>query len=244
MGRPPQEAPAADDNVRVVSNSLHARPTSCETWSADHIVGRTTRSRAQRVTVSGSPVRPPNASSGCLTQLAATIEDLPMSNVDSRGRSYRAITRSDLRRLARIARQDRETLFKTHPQWATLYAQRVMCVALCQGAALHYLDRKTGINDFDVYTFYRKHPAKDWYARRIKRYDFGDPKFGQSLDRPDFVGRRVDCCARSIDIDSKEGIEAAIQQYLQEGRTESAKQLAAKAVILLEPNCGKVIWPR
>jgi len=119
-----------------------------------------------------------------------------------------------------------------------------MCVALCQGAALHYLDRTTGINDFDVYTFYRRHPAKDWYGRRIKRRDFGDPKFGQSLDRPEFVGRRVDCCARSIDVASREDVETALRRYLREGRTKTATLLAAKAVVLLEPNCGRVVWPR
>jgi hypothetical protein len=47
----------------------------------------------------------------------------------------------------------------------------VLCIALCQGAANHFLDGKTGINDFDVYTFYRQNPQKPWYAKRIKNYD-------------------------------------------------------------------------
>jgi hypothetical protein len=113
---------------------------------------------------------------------------------------YEPIAVGDLERIGKIARQDRETFFQSSAEWAENYAQRVLGVALCQGAALHYLDGTTGINDFDVYTFYKSHPRKRWYAKRIKSYDFGDAKFGQSADRPNFVGRRVDCLGRAIDV--------------------------------------------
>jgi hypothetical protein len=166
-----------------------------------------------------------------------------MSKVGSEGRSYRSIELEDLRRLAQIARQDQAGFFKQYPVWARLYSDRQICIALCQGAALHFLDGRTGINDFDVYTFYRKHPSKDWYSKRIKSYDFGDPMFGQSLDQPNFIGRRVDCLARSIDAEEIEDAAIAVQRYLKDGKTKTAKLLAAKAVILLEPKCGKVIWP-
>lgn len=79
------------------------------------------------------------------------------------------------------------------------------------------------------------------YPKRIKSYDFGDPKFGQSQDRPDFAGRRVDCLVRSIDTMEGEDVKTSIQRYLIEGKTKTAQLLAAKAVVLLEPNCGKVI---
>ena len=95
-----------------------------------------------------------------------------MSKVGRQGRSYLPIEISDLHKLLEIAYRDRESFFKTHPQWRKLYGRRVVCVALCQGAAKHYLDGVTGINDFDVYTFYNKHPQKNWYAKRIKSYDF------------------------------------------------------------------------
>lgn len=167
-----------------------------------------------------------------------------MSNVGPKGRSYRSITLDDLRNLAKIAYQDRQLFFRTHPQWARLYAHRVICIALCQGAAAHYLDHMTGINDFDIYTFYRTHPAKNWYAKRIKSYDFGDPKFGQSLDKPNLIGRRVDCLSRSMNVDTREDATAALRRYLEEGRTETARLLAAKALVLLKPDLGRVIWPR
>ena len=91
-------------------------------------------------------------------------------------------------------------------------------MALCQGAALHYLDSSTGINDFDVYTFYRQHPHKHWRARRIKSYDFGRAKFGQSLDKPDFVGMRVDCLGRSIAADiGEDPIEVSAHRPQRDG---------------------------
>jgi hypothetical protein len=119
----------------------------------------------------------------------------------------------------------------------------VICVALCQGAAKHYTDGITGINDFDVYTFYKKHPAKNWYAKRKKYYDFGIPKFGKSVDKPNFIGRRVDCLSRSIELQKNEDIASALQRYLIEGKTETARLLSQKAIVLLEPNIGHIIWP-
>lgn len=107
-----------------------------------------------------------------------------------------------------------------------------------------HIDRSIGINDFDVYVFYKRNPQKDLYPKRLKFYDLGDVKFGQSLDKPYFIGRRVDCMVRSIDAHEDEVAEKSIQRYLTEGKTMTARLLAAKAVVLLEPNCGKVIWPR
>lgn len=166
-----------------------------------------------------------------------------MSKVGSEGRSYLPIEMGDLYRLLEIAQQDRKAFFKARPEWRKFYAERVIGVALCQGAAKHYLDGETGINDFDIYTFYRKNPYKNWYSKRIKSYDFGDKKFGTSVDKPDFVGRRVDCLSRSIEVEKNEDIRAALQRYLTEGKTETAQLLSAKAVVLLEPNCGEIIWP-
>lgn len=168
---------------------------------------------------------------------------LKMSKVGFEGRSYKPIAVEDLERLTQIARQDREHFFKDFPAWSAMYAQRVLCVALCQGAALHYIDGTTGINDFDVYTFYKTHPQKRWCARRIKSHDLGTPKFGQSIDRPDFVGRRVDCLGRDLEVKEGENAITILRRYIQEGKTVTAQLLAAKAIILLEPQCGTVVWP-
>ena len=166
-----------------------------------------------------------------------------MSKVGEEGRSYLSLEPEDLERLAQIAIRDREDFFERYPEWAEAYADRVLCVALCQGGAQHHIDGKTGINDFDIYTFYRKNPRKRWYAKRLKAYDYGDGKFGQSLDQPDWVGRRVDCMARAIEADEGEDVIPALQRYLREGSSETARLLAQKAVVLLDPDCGTVPWP-
>jgi len=166
-----------------------------------------------------------------------------MSKVGPEGRSFAAITIDDLRSLSAIAAQDRKSFFRVHPHWAKLYEQRVICVALCQGAALHYMDSTTGINDFDIYTFYERNPLKNLFAKRLKSYDFGNPKFGQSIDKPNFTGRRVDCLFRSINRYKRENAKTALRRYLEEGKTETARLLSDKAVVFLKPNCGRVIWP-
>ena len=166
-----------------------------------------------------------------------------MSTAAPESRCYLPIDHRDLQRLASIAKEDREEFFKAHPEWAEAYRDRVLCIALCQGAAKHFIDGKTGINDFDVYTFYRQNPKKPWYAKRIKNYDLGDAKFGQSQNQPEFIGRRVDCCGRGISVNEGESPTDALQRWLTERPTDSAQFLAQKAVVLLEPNCGSVVWP-
>ncbi len=166
-----------------------------------------------------------------------------MSRVGLESRSYLPIGKDDLEKLLEIAQRDIQTFFENHPRWTHLYSNRIICIALCQGAAKHYIDGKTGINDFDVYTFFEKHPSKAWYAKRIKSYDFGNPKFGQSPDRPNFVGRRIDCLGRGIDLFPNDDVYRALRRYMTAGKTKTAQLLSQKAVILLQPDLGRVVWP-
>lgn len=103
-----------------------------------------------------------------------------------------------------------------------------------------------GINDFDVYTFYAVHRERRWYAKRLRSVDFGDPKFGRSeVSPPHFVGRRVDLMGRTLDVAPGTDLEMALTQYLTCGKAETARELAAKAVVLPEPvdRLGTVVWP-
>lgn len=144
-----------------------------------------------------------------------------------------------------LARDDREAFFAAHPDWAELYADRVLGTALCQGSALRFLRGDVGINDFDVYTFYSSHPARPWYAKRIKKVDFGDAKFGRSEECPaNFIGRRVHLMGRGLDVPPNPDITEALLAYLTNGKTRTARELAQKAVVLLEPTLGSVVWPR
>src|SRR5205807_3131282 len=72
--------------------------------------------------------------------------------------SLAAITKADLKRLANIARVDREDFFKRHAEWRVLYRARVLCTALTGAAALHYTNGASGVTEFDVFTFYAQNP--------------------------------------------------------------------------------------
>lgn len=162
-----------------------------------------------------------------------------------RGVSYERITKRDLSRLGRIAAEDRADLFRRAPK-NRVYTRRLFAVALCQGGALHYLDGNTGVKDFDVWSFYYAHSARKFPYRRRGQRDFGDAKFGIARGAPpDYVGRRVDLLGRSIPNQGYRDPVSALRGYLREGRTESARRLAQKAVILIEPArlLGTVVWP-
>ncbi len=159
-------------------------------------------------------------------------------------RSLRRITKEDLRRLGELAYIDRMAHFERSPITGALYAKRLFAVALCQGAALHYVDHQNGVKDFDVWSFYTESPVRPFPARRRGIMDFGSMKFG-----PDPAGktsgRRVDCIGRSIPNARKSDPIGTLRAYLHGGRTDSARFLACKAVVLIEPRplVGTVIWP-
>ncbi len=161
-------------------------------------------------------------------------------------RSHAPITRADLKRLARITRLEREDFFARHREYAILYRKRVLCAALCQGGALHYINGRTGVRDFDVFTFYAAHPEAAFPHWHSERYDFGPSKFGQLPGAPaTFRGRPVDLAGRSIEASPVDDPIEALQHYLRRGSTPVARRLAEKAVVLIEPEhlAGYVAWP-
>ena len=80
-------------------------------------------------------------------------------------RSYGHLLPEDLHRLGEIARQDREEFFHRCPRYRPLQDD-IIAVALCQGAALHYVNGSNGIKDLDVWTFYAKRPTLSRYPVR------------------------------------------------------------------------------
>src|SRR4051794_13562949 len=100
------------------------------------------------------------------------------------GRSYERLKSRDLKHLGAIAAQDRANLFHRKPELGRLYSGRLFAVALCQGAALHYLDGTNGIKDFDVWSFYKTVPERPYPYRRRGTADFGDSRFGKSHRNP------------------------------------------------------------
>ena len=88
------------------------------------------------------------------------------------------MTRHDLARLADLAEADLSLFISRARQARSRFRKLVLCRALCQGAALHYIDHKNGVKDLDVYTFFRADKGKPWPYRRRGTADFGKPKFG------------------------------------------------------------------
>jgi hypothetical protein len=160
-------------------------------------------------------------------------------------RSLAKLTKRDLLRLRRLAASDRADLFARKPEIGRLYANRLFAVALCQGAALHYVDGTNGVKDFDVWSFYTEHPRRPFPYRRHATADFGHPKFGTTRGTRDYIGRRVDLLGRSIRGAQPSDPVGSLREYLRAGKTASAQHLALKAVILIEPDhlLGTVVWP-
>ncbi len=159
-------------------------------------------------------------------------------------RSLEEITKQDLRRLSDIAMRDLESLFTRKREIGHRYRNRLLVIALCQGAALHYLDRKNGVKDFDVWSFFRAHPTKPFPYRRNTSADFGDPKFGKSPGWEHYIGRRVDLLGRSIEVPRGGSPLEAIRAYLDAAKSASASALAKKAVVLIHPAryLGQIVW--
>jgi hypothetical protein len=161
-------------------------------------------------------------------------------------RSYEKIARPDLRKLLKHAYQDLEEFFHRNPKWRKLYANRIMCIALCQGAALHFVNGEYGVKDFDVWTFFYEHLKGPFPYRRRGEKDFGISKFGgHPSDSENFKGRRIDMIGRSLKVRKSTDPIKNIRNYLRKPRTKSAKELSKKAVVLLTPEryMGKIVWP-
>jgi hypothetical protein len=161
-------------------------------------------------------------------------------------RSYAQITKADLRRLARLAAEDREDFFERHREIALLYRKRLLCVGLSGGGALHYLNGITGVREFKVWSFYAQHAEAPFPVHQISHADFGESKFGRGADLPEtYKGRRVLLQGRSIDALPSDDPLEAVQRYLRAAATPIAREIAAKALVMIEPEplLGLEAWP-
>jgi hypothetical protein len=161
-------------------------------------------------------------------------------------RSQERIGTDDLLRLAELAEEVEARLFERNPTGAGRYAGRLLCRALCQGAALHYVDARNGVKDFDVWSFYAERDDGPFPYRWRGTADYGSSKFGRYPgDPPSYTGRRVDFLGRSLRASLYADPVVVVRDYLAARNTASAKELAAKAVVLIYPRelLGQVIWP-
>jgi hypothetical protein len=169
-----------------------------------------------------------------------------------RSPSREKLTDPDLNRLLAIERRERERLYRESAIWRA-HRNRLLCVCLGQGTALHAIHR-SGLKDFDVLTFFAASPSQEPRSvsssfRSGRHRDFGPSTFGKRTDEEGrarfrgYVGRNVDLFAYAIPAKRTADPTAAVRAWLTAARTKSARLLAEKAVVMLEPERLRVIWP-
>jgi hypothetical protein len=171
-------------------------------------------------------------------------------------RYYGKLRAEDLDRLLELEleleRDWRKSLEIRKDHWR-LYANRLLCVCLAQGGALHLIDGENGIKDFDVYRFFAAHPARPQPDPAIYRgkthCDFGPSRFGKRTDAeavarfPRFTGRNVDIFSVALPVAPDIDPALAIQALLGAPKTRTERELAAKAVVIIEPRPLRIAWP-
>lgn len=170
-----------------------------------------------------------------------------MSTTTVAERSFETIEPDDLRRLAELAEKDLQQLFERNPKaTGRLYGHLKPLLCLCQGAAKHFVGRKHGVKDFDVWAFYPKNPEGDFPYRRTGRQDFGSSKFGRHPDDRGYQGRRIDIIGRALPRASDQTLRDCILQWLREGKATSPKLIAQRPVVAISESqgarLGEIIW--
>src|SRR5258708_22622037 len=121
----------------------------------------------------------------------------------------------DLARLSDLARRDLEAFVSGDEPARAWLRERYLCRALCQGAAMHYVDGRTGVKDLDVYSFFAA-GERSYPPRRTKSVDFGPSKFGVHPEEADrYDGRRVDLLGRSIEHRPGDDPAVSVVRYLE-----------------------------
>ncbi len=116
--------------------------------------------------------------------------------------------------------------------------RKPFAVALCQGAAMHYLGKPNikggkkykGVKDFDIWCFYKKNDIRFRFSRSRLIDEYCSKEFGE---------RKVDILMRAIDYTSNP--IHSIQNWLKTSGNQSPRYLSQKAVILICPEI-KPIW--
>ena len=161
------------------------------------------------------------------------------------GASFEQITRADLRRLGRIAEEEREDFFTRRADWRLLYRRRLLCTALTGRSAVHFCNGTSGVVQFDVCLFFALHAEAAFPHRWTSLRDFGSAKFGRAQGEANYIGKRIRFSGRSINCRPSDDPVAVLQTYLRRGRTPTARQLRKDAVVLIGPEryLGYVAWP-
>lgn len=159
-------------------------------------------------------------------------------------RCYEPFDPSDLERLAMLALDDLEQLFERKPETGEIYRKRLLMLCLCQGGAEHFVRRRNGVKDLDVWAFFDEGPSRPFPYRRRGKRDFGPSHFGRHPHDIGFEGRRVDIIGRSIKRGPDQTPQHAVREWLQGRATESARLISQRPVVAIHPESlrGDIIW--
>ena len=151
-------------------------------------------------------------------------------------RLFEPISGLDLEVLQELALKEHDAFFQRNPRLREAYHSSLVGIALCQGAAWHYINTSIGIKDFDIWLFYRKSEKVNLRCRHRKSVEDG------------YKRRRIDSLRRAIDRDlcdvySNEA-DKCIMQYLLQRDTQTKRLLLRKSVVGLFPDqiVGKIMW--
>jgi len=139
-----------------------------------------------------------------------------------------------------IAAEAEVGLFARHPHGGGSYAGRLICRALCQGVAQHYLDGRSGVKDFDVWSSYGPFPYGGG-ARRITAC--------RSSGATPETCRRSPAAGSTCSADRSTGRSAPTRPMRCEASRRGAHRhgpgTGRKAVVLICPDhlVGEIVWP-
>lgn len=167
-----------------------------------------------------------------------------MSDAPAEARSFERIQAADLHRLADIAVESYQDLFRRRPL-QRVHDGRLILLCLCQGAALHLRDGERGVHDFDVWGFFSRGTGSPFLPRWSGKADFGPSRFGKSPDDTKREGRKVDVMGRSIEIRPDDTAITAVRRWIERGSGPSPWFIRQRPVLVISPGSdfGKWIWP-
>ncbi|MGA1987670.1 MAG: hypothetical protein ABSG72_15505 [Candidatus Sulfotelmatobacter sp.] len=149
-----------------------------------------------------------------------------------------AVGEKELEALRRLAKEEEIDFFRRNAHLIGVYRDRLIAVALCQGAALQCMGLGRGVKDFDVHFFYLQNPAKPRLSRTVKRISAVIGAFANI--QVDFVRTIVPYDPACEQMSSVE----QVRRFLASKRTRNAFHLAKQPAIGLLPDelFNVIIW--
>ena len=155
-------------------------------------------------------------------------------------RTYEILTADDFKEMRNYALEELERFFQISHSKYQVYQNKLIAICLGQGAAKHYIDKKTGIEDIDIWFFFEEDDNVKIPHRRNMRKQTRKPFTKLGTKPIDFLKKMIprNCIVKG----NKPG---TLQDYLTKCKTQTASKLSEKPIIGLHPDelFGKVLWP-